>query len=583
VNKTYIIILSISVILSVNSPALEDPEPKGNQSSLDLLASEIEGAIIFSRYHQIYKVVIGDWEPMELGEGEYARWGPKGEKIAIYTHRKIYVMDADGGNRRLITDQAWSKHGCPIEFHTNGREVIFFRRGKRGIWAVDIESGKMRNMIDMREYAGEPGISMDGKRMVSRVHGESYAIDLIKKTDFRYVNKPFACSSGISPDGEWLMNNRMGHKGMDIRSWDGDKLIVLRSKICQPDGEWDNHHWSNHNDYICAQGGKRGESYIIKVSDRRGTRVTWTGKTVYPDLYVARAKSNSKSNTGSSQVVLINENYNRLSSQLLIRGILKPTRANLDYAAYDSNVIHFDPANYEPEPPILQELSELHFDETLKPESLRDRLDETPLEDEEKLTPMSWTPLTEYLMDWDFDPGYKLAEAGWVISEHTWSDTRIPIPYQEISRVYLHLDDNNRYKLWVRIEFKPWVRFLKDIDDEDKDGFPEIYGIIDDDFVDDRIFDRLLSDYMKRVLSDEEIIEWGEKLGTDWYDKYYTRTLEFEQAGRWFNEQTENKLKTELGDIVLEKTDVVILGKPFGKEIYNVFLTHFRSDKSSAH
>ena len=257
------------------------------QSPLDQLASEISGTIVYSRHRYIYKVVIGDWKPIELGEGEYARWGPDGEKIAVYDRRKIFAMDVDGSNRKLVTDEGWSRHGCPIEFHTNGREIIFIRRNKRGLWAVDIFSGKMRILADLHDYAGEPGISADGTRMVARVGSTAYAIDLAKKTDFRYVNALRACSSGISPDGKWLMNNRMGNIAMDIRSWDGKELKVLRATICQPDEEWDNHHWSNHNDYICTQGGKRGDIYVIKVSAGRCTRVTRVGRAVYPDLYVA--------------------------------------------------------------------------------------------------------------------------------------------------------------------------------------------------------------------------------------------------------------------------------------------------------
>jgi hypothetical protein len=236
--------------------------------------------------------------------------------------------------------------------------------------------------------------------------------------------------------------------------------------------------------------------------------------------------------------------------------------------------MHHDPTTFEPNPPPAQVLSDLHFDRTLVPESLVDCLDATPLTPMEKAAPMAWLPTTEYLMDWDFDLGYALAEAGWKISEDTWSDDRIPRPYQEVSRVYLHKNADGVYSLWVRIEFKPWVNFLKEVDDEDNDGFPEIYGMMDRRFFSEKLIKSLLNDYAQRILSTDEIVDWGHSLGTDWYDKYNTETLE--QISIWPNAQTEPQVKAELGGLALQHPDVVIQGKPFGKTIYNVFVTQLR-------
>ena len=90
-----------------------------------------------------------------------------------------------------------------------------------------------------------------------------------------------------------------------------------------------------------------------------------------------------------SSYVQINEDYNRLTSEILIRCVLKPTRANLDYAAYDCNVMHYNPSPVGPVEPGPQPISGLHFDATLVPDSLRDRLDQTPLTDAEKSAPMA--------------------------------------------------------------------------------------------------------------------------------------------------------------------------------------------------
>ena len=88
--------------------------------------------------------------------------------------------------------------------------------------------------------------------------------------------------------------------------------------------------------------------------------------------------------------------------------------------------------------------------------------------------------------------------------------------------------------------------------------------------------ERLITDYAQRILSLDEVADWGADLGTNWYDDYNTRTLESEKIKVWPGAQTEPGVKAELGDLVLEQPDVVIRGKPFGKPVYNVFLIGVR-------
>ena len=578
-------------------------DSKATESDVELreiLSSEIKGSVIFSKNRYICKVVIGKWTPVELGRGDYARWSPDGKKIAVYDRRKIYVMDDDGSSRKLVSEEAWEGSGCPIEFHANGHEIIFTRRKEQGLWAVDINNGQMRKLLDIDGYPGEIGMSADGMRMAYRLKPDLYAIDLANNNSFIYL-KDCGYSAGISPDGKWLMNNTNNgdgsHESMNIRSWDGKQIRILRAAICQPDREWGHHTWSNHSDYITAQGGLKGESYVIKLSANQGTRVTWEGKTVYPDLYVAEAISENKPLNMNNQIedinfgfwllaalpsitstdeqiklpiTNINRNYNRLASHIMIRRIPVPTRANLDLAFYDSNVMFYNKSKIEHKPLAEKELPDLHFDRTIIPESLADRLLSTPLTSKEVSSPMSWAPMTEYLIDRNFDQGYTMAETGWKVSEDSWGDDSITEPYQEISRAYIHTDGNGKHELWVRIEFRPWVKFLKDIDDEDKDGFREIYGMLDKKCYSENVINQLLSEYTKRILSEDEIIAWGYKTASDNYDKYATVVLKHENDREFPNEE----IKSELGDLVIDKPEVIIRGRPFGEAIYNVFIVH---------
>jgi len=602
-------ITSLYFVLLVFFTSLYTYEAKSADSDVqlrELLSSEIKGSVIFSRNRYIYKVVIGKWTPVELGRGDYARWSPDGTKIAVYDRRKIYVMDYDGSNRKLVSEEAWEGSGCPIEFHANGHEIIFTRRKEQGFWAVDINNGEMRKLLDLNGYPGEIGMSADGTRMAYRLKPNLYALDLTNNNGFVYL-KDCGYSAGISPDGKWLMNNTNNgdgsHESMNIRSWDGKEVRILRAAICQPDGEWGHHTWSNNNDYITAQGGLKGESYVIKLSTNRGTRVTWGGKTVYPDLYIEKVISETENkplnmNNGTEDinpglwllavlpslapsedqaklpVIDINKNYNRLTSHIMLRRVLVPTRANLDFAFYDSNVVFYNPSKFEHKQLEGKGLSNLHFNNTLTPRSLTDRLSSTPLISAEMSSPMAWTPMIEYLIGWNFDQGYIMAKAGWKVSEDSWGDDRVTEPYQEISRVYIHTKADGKYELWVRVEFKPWVKFLKNIDDEDKDGFPEIYGMLDNKFYNEILINQLLNEYTKRILSKDEIIAWGYNTASDNYDKYATIALKQEEITEWLDKRADSEIKSELGDLVLDKPDVIIRGRPFGEAIYNVFITH---------
>lgn len=257
---------------------------KAEQGALDNLAAEIKGALVYTREGRVRKVVIGKWMPTDLGEGEFVRWGPDGKKIAVYYKGIIYVMNADGTNRKKLVSVGGKVKHCPIEFHANGEEIIYVTPSKE-LWAVQITDGMKENLGVSGKYNGEPGISADGRRLVARCDHNLYAIDLCTGQIRKY---DWGCSSGISPDGNWLMNNAGNHREMVIRSWEGQKKIKIDSKTCQPDESWDNHHWSNNNNYIAVQGsGEFREAYVFNVFKNHGTRLIWEGDALYPDLFVA--------------------------------------------------------------------------------------------------------------------------------------------------------------------------------------------------------------------------------------------------------------------------------------------------------
>ncbi len=280
------IVASFIAALFFLFPLLSPGAPSSaEQAKLDTLAAEIDGAVVYQRNGRIYKLVIGDWNPIELGSGMYARWGPGGKKIAVLeTNGDVYVMNSDGSNRTKLA-AGGATGNCPLEFHTNGHEVIWLSGNQ--LKATDITTKATRSLMSNppRGCTGEPGISADGKRLACRDSHDLLGFDLPTQKVRQYAS---GCSPGVSPNGARVMNNVTGHTTLEVRNWDGSILKTLHaSNGASPDNTWDNHHWSNHDDYIAAKGdGSAKEVYIIKISSDKTTRVTWVGGVDYPDLYV---------------------------------------------------------------------------------------------------------------------------------------------------------------------------------------------------------------------------------------------------------------------------------------------------------
>jgi len=274
----------------------------------------------------------------------------------------------------------------------------------------------------------------------------------------------------------------------------------------------------------------------------------------------------------------VNAGYDRLRSRVLIRKVRRATRAALDFAAYDSNIMTFDPKAYEPEAPGREvSLGELDFGGALEKGSLADTIDGTPLTPAERSSPFSWLPASELLINWNYDIASAFVECGAKVSGEKWGDDSIPVPYQEITRLYFHARKIGSrapedLEAWVRVEFKPWVRFLKGVDDEDSDGFPEIYARLPSRVVKRELVEFLLGEYSTRVLSRTEVETWAYELGSYWYPVYNTETLDEKKRLAWPDETARAELGGELAALGDARPTVVIVGRPFGKNLYNLLI-----------
>lgn len=271
-----------------------------------------------------------------------------------------------------------------------------------------------------------------------------------------------------------------------------------------------------------------------------------------------------------AEVQTIGPKYDRTRSRVLVRKVLRPTRANLDYAAYHQNVVTYSPGGEEPVSPAAAVPPEGEvFDGVLAPGSIRSSIAKTPLADAEKVRPMAFSPLVDVLSQWNYEKASPLDDARAAVRAESWGLKKsIQVTFQEITEVYLHEDR----ELWVRIEFQEWARLFEDMPDEDGDGFCEIYAQLKPELVAEEVLDYIRGTYAKKILDRQGVKAWANELASYWYPSYNTDIFDMGKNTSWPVKDTEPAVVLELGGFSVDNPAVVIRGKPHGKAIYNLFI-----------
>jgi alginate O-acetyltransferase complex protein AlgJ len=278
-----------------------------------------------------------------------------------------------------------------------------------------------------------------------------------------------------------------------------------------------------------------------------------------------------------AQVRTVNRGYQRVSSQVLVREIDSPTRANLDWAAYHANFMNADPAPEEAAEAGKPDTSH-PFGGTIEVASLTSTITRTPLSPDERNHPLAFAPLVEYLAARKVAGG--LEDVVSAVRGETWGlGGSAAIPRQSAAEAFLHEADGKN-ELWVKIEFAPWWKGLGALPDEDGDGVPEAYGKVRADLVTDAAVRAIREDYAGKVLSPAEVKGWANQLSSYWYPSYNTDLVK--PAGAWPEGDTETNVRQELGAASWPAPAVVMRGKPQGKATYNVFIVKGAGEKTAA-
>ena len=158
----------------------------------------------------------------------FPSWSPDGKRIVFFSNRdghvdiirgvpayEIYVMDADGGNQRRLTNDlsddrspSWSPDGKRIVFQSD-------RDGNSDIYVMDADGGNPQNLTENPNEDDNPSWSPDGKRIVfSSVREGHFTYEI-------YV---------MDTDGGNLQRLTKNHKNDWFPSWSPDgKRIAFSS------------------------------------------------------------------------------------------------------------------------------------------------------------------------------------------------------------------------------------------------------------------------------------------------------------------------------------------------------------------
>lgn len=158
-------------------------------------------------------------KPLTSGDlgGSSPDYSPDGKKIAYvgfdYTgkRRDIYVMNADGSHKRLITDESKipgdALNDVDPAFSPSGHQIVFSRGGgysefNNDLYKINVDGTNLRPVFETKRTADEPSWSPDGTKIA--VHFSANRIATVSPNGGDFVGLGHGSNPDWSPDGTQL-------------------------------------------------------------------------------------------------------------------------------------------------------------------------------------------------------------------------------------------------------------------------------------------------------------------------------------------------------------------------------------------
>ena len=282
-----------------------------------------------------------------------------------------------------------------------------------------------------------------------------------------------------------------------------------------------------------------------------------------------------------AEVHTLNADYRRRESHVLVREIEHPTRAALDYAAYHANFMIADP---EPDPlpaAVAPPSAEQPFAGSIDRASLTPDAARTALTPSELARPFAFAPLVEYLLAHQVAGAGVLEDLGSAVRSESWGEPPTPgVASQTVGEAFVHRSAGGAAELWVKIEFAPWFKLLGTLPDQDRDGWPELYGRARGDKETQQVVAAIEGDYATRVLTAAEVKAWANQLSSYWYPSFNTDLVP--SSAQWPDSGTEPEIARELRGQSFSAPTIVLRGKPQGVPTYQVFVVRALDSSTQA-
>ncbi len=192
---------------------------------------------------------------------------------------------------------------------------------------------------------------------------------------------------------------------------------------------------------------------------------------------------------------------------LLVREIPNPTRAALDWAAWQNNPLLAMPDGGKLEgqnaSPSLDEAG--RFEDAIAPETATDVLPhDLPM-------PVVWDPFVEWLQRQDADVAAPFLDAAYLVSREKWGLRTVT---QRIALLYF----DGSGLAWIRVDFDPRLETAAGLSDSNGDGAAEFYAQLAADTGSAAL---LFERYMSEILDARALDIYFNELAAAWYDNHY--------------------------------------------------------------